>query len=303
MNHTANWGFLLAGLLTLLGTGLASGQAGPPADGRPPVDGPVPAGIDAGRWQRLVGQLNASGLAADAVGECLAPVQEAARQGLPPDAVLARIEEGLAKRVEAKALQEAGRQRLANLRRAAAVLGDTGYGSRNTRHGDLMKSVALALESGISADTLSSVLALAGGDQAERMRSIVEAGETMRLNGLDEAVVRQMMSDFATRNMRRTEVMRASRFVVQQHHAHVEASRIREQLWDGAGAGGRWGGGRGTTGSGPGTGAGGPDDRHSAPPAGPGGAGPDSVGDGGAGGGSGANAGPQGSTQNPGRSR
>ena len=198
--------------------------------------------------------------------ECLAPVQEAVRQGLPIDPVLTRVEEGAAKNVEGKALQEAGRQRLVNLQSAAAVLRQAGYVSGNALHDQLMKSVTLALESGLSANTLQGVLSRAKGGQSERMRSIVEAGETMRLSGMDETTVGQMMADFTERNMRRTEVMRASRFAVQQHRAHMEGARIRQQLWDGTGMGGRWGRGANMPGAfGSKSDAGGPADRGSGP--------------------------------------
>ena len=151
--------------------------------------------------------------------------------------------------MEAKALQEAGRQRLANLQSAADVLRQAGYGSRNARHDQLMKSVTLALESGLSADTLQGVLTRAKGGQSERMRSIVEAGETMRLSGMDETTVGQMMTDFTERNMRRTEVMRASRFAVQQHRPIWRGRASGNSSGTGPGTGGRWGRGANTPGA------------------------------------------------------
>jgi hypothetical protein len=75
--------------------------------------------------------------------------------------------------------------------------------------------------------------------------------------------VGQVMRDFLERNMRRTEVIRASRFAVQQHRASVEGVRIRQQLWDGAGDGSRGGRGDNTPGAGGGQGASGPINRGS----------------------------------------
>jgi hypothetical protein len=288
----------------------------------------APADVDAARWQRIVGQLKANGLSAQATRECLALVQEAVRLGLPADPVLTRIEEGSAKGVEETALQAAGRQRLANLQSAATVLKEAGYGNRCASHDQLMKSVTMALESGLSPDTLQGVLAQSKGGQPKRMQSIVEAGETMRLSGMNEATVGQIMIDFTQLNMRRMEVIRASRFAVQQQRGHVEGARIRQQLWDGSGTDSRWGRGEKTSGAagarpgagGPaeqGSGAGGSDARsgQSGGPASPGNepanAGADGGGPGGSSGSSGSSsgsggngpteAGPQGSTPTQGR--
>ncbi len=264
MKSRATLSCWLGALLSMLGTGLATGQSDPPHDKPATTETLAPAGVDAGRWQRIGVQLRANGLSTKSAQECLAPVQEAARLGLPADTVLTRVEEGTAKGVEANALQAAGRQRLATLQSAAEVVRQAGYGSRNTQHDQLIKSVALALESGLSVDTLRGVFAKARSGQSELMRSIVEAGETMRLSGMNEPTVRQMMADFTERNMRRTEVIRASRFAVQQHRSHVEGTRIRQQLWDRAGAGGRWSRGDNIAGA-AGPGAGGPVDQGNGP--------------------------------------
>jgi len=266
MNRRAKLSSWLGVLLTILYSGFATAQSGQRThEGAAALESLAPVDVEAARWQRIVRELKANGLSMEATWECLVPVQEAVRLGLPADPVLARIEEGAAKGVEGKVLQEAGRQRLANLQSAATVLKQTGYADRCAKHDQLMKSVALALESGLSADELQGVLARANGGQSERMRSIVEAGETMRLSGMDEATVGQMMTDFMQRNMRRMEVIRASRFAVQQHRRHVEGTRIRQQLWDGTGAGSRWGHGENTPGADGLPGAGGPADRGSGP--------------------------------------
>jgi hypothetical protein len=232
--------FWLGALLTIPWTELSAGQSVQPTDETAATEALAPTDVDAGRWQRLVVRLKANGLSMESIHECLAPVKEAAQEGLPSDPVLTRIEEGAAKGVEGNALHAAARQRLSTVHSAATALRQAGYGKRNKLNDQLMKSVTLALESGLSADTLRSVLALGKGRQAEWMRSIIEAGETMRLSGMDETTVGPIMTDFTERNMRRTEIIRASRFAVQQHEAHVEGTRIRKQLWDGTGTGGSW---------------------------------------------------------------
>ncbi len=197
-----------------------------------------PADLDAGRWHRLMNAMKANGLSGEAAHDCLAPVAEAARQGLPSDAVLVRLEEGAAKKAGANILLQAGQARLATLRTAAEVLKETGYGARKTENDNLLKTVALALESGLEAKTVNLVLARGNGSQSDRIQSIIEAGETMRLNDMDDATVGPMMADFIDRNLRRSEVVRASRFAIQQHKAHVDGDRIRQRLWGQECAGG-----------------------------------------------------------------
>jgi hypothetical protein len=229
--------FLLLALLMgpcLLGDSAAGGAAS--------WDGLLagsPAGLDPSRWQGLVNSLNAAGLSSDAARDCLAAVQEAARQGLPPDPVLVRLEEGVAKKAGAENLLLAGQNRLAALGSASAVLNETGYDTRNAANNALLKTVTLALESGLAAETVKPVLERGSGRQADRLQSIIEAGETMRLNQMDNATCGQMMADFTDRNLRRSEVLRASRFAIQQHKAHVDGARIRQRLWEREGAGGR----------------------------------------------------------------
>jgi hypothetical protein len=197
-----------------------------------------PAVLDRERWQGLVKALKGNGFSCAEARGCLEPVADAAREGLPPDAVLARMEEGAAKKAEADIMLKAGRSRLAALRTAADVLKETGYGARKTENDNLLKTVAVALESGLGAVTVKPVLARGNGGQPGRMQSIVEAGEIMRLNDMDDATVGPMLSDFIDRNLRRSEVLRAARYAVQQHSAHVDGARIRQRLWGREGAGG-----------------------------------------------------------------
>lgn len=204
----------------------------------PPPDAGVSGG-DAARWSRVAAQLQVNGFAAAHVQECLALVQVAVQRGLPADPVLARIEEGAAKRVTPDALREALRLRMTNLVTAAAVLQDTGYGCRNSRHDALLRSVTLAVESGVEPATLRAVLGKAKGGQSERVRSIVEAGEAMRLSGMENGIVGPLMNDYIDRNLRRNETLRASRLAIQLHKAGMDGERIRSQLWSGTAGKGR----------------------------------------------------------------
>jgi hypothetical protein len=250
MNRKALRKRWLGVLAALLGLPFAYGQVAAPGGATPTWEtlaATQPAGLDASRWQRLVSQLKDGGLSPESADPCLDPAREAARLGLPAESILTRLEEGLAKRAEPNALLEATRLRLLNLQKAASVLRQAGYENRSLPDIQLLNSATLALESGLPADTLLSVLTRAGDKQPERMRVIVEAGETMCLNHMDAATVAQIMTDFAERNMRRTEILRASRFAVQQNNDHVEGTRIRQRLWTGDGSGKRTGAGANIT--------------------------------------------------------
>ena len=199
----------------------------------PATDDGVPPGIEPARWTRMVETMRTGGYAPDTVAACLVAARETAQRGLPPEPVVARIEEGVAKKAEGNAVLSAARQRVRSMGEAAALLKEGGYASGNEAGRRLVVSVALALESGLRSETLQGVLKDAGGKQTERVRCVIEAGETMRLDGMDEETVGQLMGDFMERNLRRMEIIRASRYAVQQHHARIEGTRIRQQLWSG----------------------------------------------------------------------
>ena len=227
-------------LLGQLGLSLIAGAAPAPSDTRPSWEALAkrcPPGVETSRWQALVSRLEANGFTVSGAAECLQVVDEAARLDLPVAAVVMRIEEGATKRANAGAVRDAGQQRVASLQLAALLLKETGYGCRNDTHDQLMQSVAAAHEGGVSSNTLQATLACGHGGQSERMRAVLLAGETMCLAGVSELVLGQIMLDCAVRGLRRMEVMRACRFVIEQHQAGVEGAEIRRQLWAASPAG------------------------------------------------------------------
>lgn len=249
-----------------IGTALAALCAAP-ARGQDAAADPPP-GIAADRWQRWRSHLRERQFSEDDARACAAPLREAAQLGFEIEPLMLRLEEGAAKGADASALRTSVENRWRHMRTAAEILQKSNYPLDRERAPSLLGSAALALESGIEAESLVEVLSRGGGGQIERMRSILEAGETLRLNGMDEPTVRQLMLDFLDRNLRRMEIQRAVRFVAQQQLRNMEGQRIRRQLWGGNGAGWRggagdraspghgFGGARETQGGGAGTGSG-----------------------------------------------
>lgn len=180
-----------------------------------------------------------------AVSDCLA---EARSQNLPTAALTLRLEEGLAKNIDPVRLVASLQARLSTLVQARAMAQPAHYALEPGSPGDdLLVAVALALESGVAADNLAEVLRRGNGQATLRIASIVEAGESLQLAGIDSETTRNLMNDCMDRDLRRMEVLRAVRYAIQQHRDGVGGADIRRSLWSGQvaieGAGGWHGGG------------------------------------------------------------
>ena len=161
-----------------------------------------------------------------------AAVQQAIQEGLPAEPVRTLIAEGQAKQVPAAELDAALQRRLTSLRDAKTMLQETGYGKcPATQHQELIATVGRALESKVPSDALRQVLKSGGGARAMRIAAIVDAGESLKLLGLDDTTLGALMQDFVARNLGRGEVLRAVQFASQQHRAGVAGPKIRESLW------------------------------------------------------------------------
>ena len=180
-----------------------------------------------------------------AVSDCLA---EAQSQDFPATALALRLEEGLAKNIDPARIVASLQARLGTLVQARAMAQAARYALEPGSPGDdLLVAVALALESGVAADNLAEVLRRGNGQATLRIASIVEAGESLQLAGIDSETTRNLMNDCMDRDLRRMEVLRAVRYAIQQHRDGVGGADIRRSLWSGQvaieGAGGWHGGG------------------------------------------------------------
>jgi hypothetical protein len=221
-----------------------------------------------------VPRLRQRGFTAEQAGQTLACLANARRQGVPATALTLRLEEGLAKNVDPPSLLAALQARLGTMVQARSMVQAAHYDmTPGSPCDELLTATGLAAESGVPVEDLSAILQRGNGQSALRIQSVIEAGETLHLAGIDPATTRNLMNDCLDRGLRRMEVMRATRYAIQQHRGGMDGERIRQTLWGGnaaiEGAHG-WRGGGGTGGMGPGPGGPG---RPAAPGSGAGGGG------------------------------
>ena len=201
---------------------------------------------------------------AAAIQTCL---EEAQQRGYPTELLQQRRDEGVAKRVDPALVVQAVQLRMRFLHEARRMVSGAGYAMEAPPVRELQASVALALEAGLPEECLTAVMKKGGGQYAGRMQGAVEAGESLHLAGLDEATVRGLMEDCLDRNLRRSEMLRVTRYATQQHRGGSSGQEIRRSLWGETGITGdvtRGGGngqgresGSGGAGGGPGHGRGG----------------------------------------------
>jgi hypothetical protein len=181
----------------------------------------------------LSAELNANGIVGDAADRIVAAARRCEACGLPGDFLRARLREGLAKKAAPETLAAAVETRLKSLEESRNLLGAAGYDDRREpSHRELLESVAHALESGMPPAAFGRVLSRGRGTAALRVQTVVESGESLHLAGLEDETVIGFMTDCLDRNLRRMEILRAARLIVQQHRGGVNSSEIRRALWD-----------------------------------------------------------------------
>lgn len=257
---------ILAGSLGLLANFTSWAQSDSPATAPPARTDPAAAAF--------VPRLQQRGFTPEQIDQTLACLADARRQGVPAAALTLRLEEGLAKNVEPARLLATLQTRARTMFQARALVQAANYDLVPGGPGDdLLVATGLALESGVPATDLSGVLQRGDGRFAMRMASIVEAGESLHLAGVDVATTRALMNDCLDRDLRRMEVLRAVRYTIQQHRGGMDGDDIRRSLWGGKAAGEAspgWHGGQGngrfnnSDGGGPGPGYGGGSGRSTA---------------------------------------
>lgn len=142
----------------------------------------------------------------------LNPVYTAMDEGLPVNCLYERIDEGLAKQVDVARIEAALNKRLDSLRTARSLLEELGDGRGGSGPTSgppmLLENMALALESGLPAETIRSVFLGQKRLRYGRMAHVIEAGESLHLAGFQADQVQEVMDDFVTRNLNRHEMMR-----------------------------------------------------------------------------------------------
>jgi len=179
-------------------------------------------------------RLRERGFTALQAQQTLACLSAAQRAGMPLPPLASRLEEGLTKKADPPAILNAVQTRLRLLTQARDLLRAAHYDAVPATPGaELLGATGIALESGVSAEDLGTVLQRGNGQSARRLTTIVEAGESLHLAGMDRPTTLALMNDCLERDLRRMEVLRAVRYCIQQHRSGIRGDAIRRSLWGG----------------------------------------------------------------------
>jgi len=158
-------------------------------------------------------------------------LEEARQKGYPVELVQQRRDEGLSKRVDPALVVQAVQLRMKFLQAAELMMREAGCAMEEPSARGLQGSIALAKESGVSTDSLMAILKKSGGRDASRIQGAIEVGESLHLAGMNDETVRGLMEDCIDRNLRRSEMLRTTRYAVQQHRGGLSGQEIRLRLW------------------------------------------------------------------------
>lgn len=172
------------------------------------------------------------GLGTEEADALLCPVYDAQADGLPADCILSKVEEGLAKRVEAESVAAAAEARLQHLRTARKLIESQPRGRRHMGGPPrLLSHTCLALESGLPEDVLQAVFEHNGGKRMGRLVHVIEAGESLQLAGFDPKDTRQIMFDCMERNLTPPQIHRIVEHVIVEHEKGHSFPELHGRLW------------------------------------------------------------------------
>ena len=171
-----------------------------------------------------------SGLTVAEAEELLGPVYEAKNEQLPADCVFLKIEEGLAKGAPWKIVHDAADKRLTCLRRADAMILAV-RGKRGGQHAHLVSHTCMALESGLSEESLSELFSMPGKFRYGRLIHVVEAGEALKLAGLTNEETLLIMNECSARNLTGAEIFRVVDVIKTGLRNGTEFDRLHSTLW------------------------------------------------------------------------
>lgn len=215
---------LLAGLLC------ATAMADTSKDWEAVRDASVKAGLDAEQVDQALGLCRKNGLTVPECKALMEPVHAAHAEALPTECLFIKIEEGLAKKVDAARIVNATELRLACLRRAERLV-DAARPERGGEHRHMVMHACMAIESGLPAEVLQQIFSRPGGFRYGRMIQVVEAGETLQLAGLAPQDIQHVMNDFLDRNLNRGEVLRAVDYLLSEIAKGRDFQSIHAELW------------------------------------------------------------------------
>ncbi|MBT3396058.1 MAG: hypothetical protein HN423_02620 [Alphaproteobacteria bacterium] len=221
------------GMVGLLLCGVASGSAEPSAskDWKALCGKNIQLGLDAERVNQMVGHCRKMGLSTRDAEKLLAPVIAAGEEALPTECVFIKIEEGLAKQVDAARITAAAEARLECLRKARKLLSANSSGRGGGGPPHLITRICIVLESGLPEEVLQEIFTRPGGFRYGRLVQVLGAAETLHLAGLDPKNTQQIMNDCLDRNLNRSEVLRVVDYVVAEHRKGSDFKAIHAGLW------------------------------------------------------------------------
>jgi len=185
------------------------------------------ARLEPARWRAVVEKARQAGWTAAQAAATLHPALAAQQDGLDGELILARVEAGLAERALPEEVRQAASRRLECLRIAQPLTQQAGGDA------ELQAAMTLALESGVDEAAIQAVLSRDSGG-SDRMPTVMEAAAAMTLAGVDGPTVCDLMGDYVERKLRRSEILRATRFVIQRRRAGNDGKSIRRELWGAA---------------------------------------------------------------------
>lgn len=219
----------MVGLL-LCGLASASHNASPSPNWKALREKNLGLGFSPERVDQTLGVCRKNGLTVSEADALLCPVYSAHDESLPTECVLIKIEEGLAKRVEAGRVAGAAEARLECLRKARQLI-DGQHPRRGEGPPRLLVHTCMALESGLPEEVLKEVFSHSGGRRPGRLVHVLEAGETLQLAGLDAQDTKHIMNDFIDRDLNRMEILRAVDYVLAERRKGRDFKDIHADLW------------------------------------------------------------------------
>ncbi|MDF7826540.1 hypothetical protein P4B35_21090 [Pontiellaceae bacterium B12227] len=187
-------------------------------------------GLSDERVEEAIGVCRSSGLTVVEAEDLFSPVYAAKAEHLPTDCIFLKIEEGLAKGAPWEMVHLAADKRLNCLRRADELITAVRQ-NRGGQHAHLVSHTCMALESGLSEESLSALFSKPGGFRYGRLIHVVEAGESLKLAGLSSEQTLQIMNECHDRNLTGAEIFRVVDVLKAGLRTGTDFNMLHSTLW------------------------------------------------------------------------
>ncbi|MBU0677598.1 MAG: hypothetical protein KJ626_05730 [Verrucomicrobia bacterium] len=178
--------------------------------------------------ESIVSQCRKDGLGIEESSGIIEPIRRATEEHLPCRLLLLKAEEGLSKGAAPESIAAAVQNRYRLLVQSREMIATR---ERAAAEGGLVSATALALESGVSEDTLRNLLSQGSDLPTGQMKHALEAAESLHLKGFSGPDVDVLIGDCLARNLRRSEMTRVVRYASQKHDQGMDSEGIRKSLW------------------------------------------------------------------------